>query len=83
MMPGQKQRLISKIMSRKISVLYIESELKIKEDHFVGSKICELILDDEFKRNPRPRESAPWEELLQVVQILLRNHRAENYAESK
>lgn len=65
---------------KKVSVLCIKV---IKEGLFVGSKICELILDDEFKRKPKPSESVAWEALVQVVQNLLWNHRAENFAKIK
>lgn len=57
-----------------------KSKPKVNKGLFVGSKICELILDDEFERKPEPSESVAWEAL---VQNLLWNHRAENFAKIK
>ncbi|KAG2457679.1 NAL12 protein, partial [Polypterus senegalus] len=57
-----------------------KSETKTKEGVFIGRDIHELMLDDEFKRELKPTESAAWA-FVQVVQNFFGSHRAESYAE--
>ena len=61
-----------------------KSEASLKVGIFIGTKICELMRDDEFTSKLKPDDLAYWEAVMLIVKSFLgtSNQRAEKYMPS-